>query len=61
MPRPALVAVGERMVPRDTAGQNGDLVVEIGIEVVVTEACARSMDCGVGKILPTRAAQRRCR
>ena len=38
-PRGAFVAVGERMVPRKSARDDGCFVVRVGIEVLIAEAC----------------------
>lgn len=53
-PRRALVAVGQRVVPREMAAENSGLVVEVRVEVLVAEAGSWRVQRAVGEVDPTR-------
>jgi hypothetical protein len=45
------------VVPRETAAEDGGLVVEVGIEVLVPETGSRRVQSAVGKLDPTRLGE----
>src|SRR5205823_11711788 len=49
----ALVAIGQRVIPRQPAGEHGGLVHEVGVEVFVAEAGLRG---GKGRVREVAAA-----
>lgn len=49
-PRCSLVAVGQRMIPRDPAREHRGLVVQVRVEVRVAEAGLGCVQCRIGEL-----------